>query len=117
MQRTNQQVVDMIDAYAQVLERSAAMLGAQFAGSLPKGISGDVAQANQAVEAFTHSTGAVATVFARHGDNFARIATTVKNDKGERAVGTSLATAHPAFALIKSGRTCTGPAPCSGRSR
>ena len=46
LQRTNQQVVDMIDAYAQVLERSAAMLGAQFAGPLPKGISGDAAQAN-----------------------------------------------------------------------
>jgi methyl-accepting chemotaxis protein len=115
LQRTNQQVVDMIDAYAQVLERSAAMLGAQFAGPLPKGISGDAAQANQAVEAFTHSTGAVATVFARQGDNFVRIATTLKNDKGERTVGTSLVTTHPAFSLIKSGKTYTGPATLFGQ--
>ena len=114
-ERTNQQVVDMIDAYAQVLERSAAMLGAQFAGPLPKGISGDAAQANQAVEAFTHSTGAVATVFARQGDNFVRIATTLKNDKGERTVGTSLVTTHPAFSLIKSGKTYTGPATLFGQ--
>lgn len=115
LQRINRQVVDMIDAYAQALERSAAMLGAQFAAPLPKGIVGDAPQANQAVEAFTHATGAVATVFARQGDNFVRIATTLKNDKGERAVGTSLATAHPAFALVKSGKSYTGPATLFGQ--
>lgn len=115
LQRTNQQVVDMIDAYAQVLERSAAMLGAQFADSLPKGISGDVAQANLAVEAFNRSTGSVATVFARQGENFVRIATTLKNDKGERAVGATLATTHPAFPLIKSSKTYTGPATLFGQ--
>jgi methyl-accepting chemotaxis protein len=115
LQRTNQQVVDMIDAYAQVLEDSTKMLGAQFAAPLPKSISIDTPQANQAVEAFTHSTGAIATVFARQGDNFVRIATTLKNDKGERAVGTSLATTHPAFAIINSGKTYTGPATLFGQ--
>lgn len=37
LQRTNRQIVDMIDAYAQQLESSASMLGAQFAAPLPNG--------------------------------------------------------------------------------
>ena len=115
IQRTNRQVVDMIDAYAQQLESSAAMLGGQFAIPLPKTVSGDVAQANQAVESFSRNTSAVATVFARQGDSYVRIATTLKNDKGERAVGTALAPTHPAFALIKSGKTYTGPATLFGQ--
>ncbi len=41
LQRTNRQVVDMIDAYAQQLESSAAMLGAQFAAPLPKTVTGE----------------------------------------------------------------------------
>lgn len=46
--------------------------------------------------------------------NFVRIATTLKNDKGERTVGTSLVTTHPAFSLIKS-KTYTGPATLFGQ--
>lgn len=78
-------------------------------------VAGNAAQANQAVEAFSHNTSAVATVFARQGDNFVRVATTLKNDKGQRAVGTTLATTHPAFAQIKSGKTYTGPATLFGQ--
>ena len=115
LDRTNRTVVNMIDAYAQQLESSTAMLGSQFAAPLHKTVVGDVAQANQAVESFSRNTSAVATVFARHGENFVRIATTLKNDKGERAVGTSLATTHPAFPLINSGKTYTGPATLFGQ--
>lgn len=115
LQRVNQQVVDMVDAYSQVLERSAQMLGTQFADPLPRDISNDQPQANQAVESFTRSTGAVATIFARQGDSFVRIATTVRNDKGERVVGTSLATTHPAFPLVTAGKTYTGPASLFGQ--
>ncbi len=67
------------------------------------------------MESFTRNTSAVATIFAREGDNFVRIATTLKNDKGERAVGTSLATTHPALSLIKSGKTYTGSATLFGQ--
>ena len=114
VQKTNRQVVDMIDAYAQQLENSASILGAQFAAPLPKTIVSDTAQANQAVESLTRNTSAVATIFARQGDDFVRIATTLKNDKGERAVGTALATTNPALSPIKSGKTYTGPASLFG---
>lgn len=115
IQRINRQVVDMIDAYAQQLESSANMLGAQFAAPLPKTIASDATLANQAVESFSRNTNAVATIFARQGESFVRIATTLKNDKGERAVGTALATTHPAFPLVKSGKNYTGPATLFGQ--
>ena len=115
LQRTNQQVVDMIDAYASVLENSAEMLGAQFSATLPKGVVRDTQQANYVVEEFTRSTGAVATIFAPQGEDFVRFATTVKNSKGERVVGTALGSAHPAFALVKAGKPYTGRATLFGQ--
>lgn len=115
LQRTNQQVVDMIDAYASVLERSAEMLGTQFAATMPKGATGDAAQATHVVDEFTRATGSVATVFLRQGDDFVRFATTLKNDKGERVVGTKLGSAHPAFKLIGAGKPYTGRATLFGQ--
>jgi methyl-accepting chemotaxis protein len=115
LKRTNRQVVDMIDAYAAVLERSAEMLGGQLFVTLPKAAVQDVHQANSVLETFSQATGAVATVFTREGDDFKRIATTLRNDKGERAVGTSLGANHPAYALIKSGQPYTGRATLFGQ--
>jgi X-X-X-Leu-X-X-Gly heptad repeat protein len=115
LQRTNQQVVDMVDAYATVLERSAEMLGKQFAALTPKGALSDTHQAGQTVDGFTQATGAVATVFARQGEDFVRFATTLKNSQGERVVGTLLGNAHPAFALVKSGKPYTGRATLFGQ--
>ena len=42
------------------------------------------------VDAFAQSSGGVATVFARKGDDFERIATSLMNEKGARAMGTLL---------------------------
>eukprot|EP01030_Chromulinospumella_sphaerica_P011414 gene11414-11209_t len=38
------------------------------------------------VDQFTEATGAVATVFASSGEDFVRVTTSLKNDKGERVV-------------------------------
>lgn len=67
------------------------------------------------VDRFTETTGAVATVFVKSGEDFVRITTSVKNEKGERAVGTSLDHAHPAYAAIRSGKSFTGLANLFGR--
>ena len=67
------------------------------------------------VDGFTETTGAVATVFAKAGDDFVRITTSVKNDKGERAVGTTLDRAHPAYEAIRAGKSYTGLANLFGR--
>jgi len=48
--------------------------------------------------------GAAATVFARSGEDFVRITTSLKKQGGERAVGTVLDRTHPAYAALMSGR-------------
>ena len=68
------------------------------------------------IQAFTRSTGAVATVFARQGSgDYLRIATTLKNSQGEAAVGTVLDRAHPAYAAIQAGQSYMGLADLFGR--
>ena len=136
LQRTNRQVVDMIDAYSSVLERSADMLGANFAASLPKRLAldsghalptaggsfptlrgGDTTLNNNLgiVDAFTASSGAVATVFVRHGDDLFRVTTSLKKENGERALGTPLGSKHPAYAKLMAGSPYTGRATLFGR--
>ena len=63
-----------------------------------------------AVDQFTLDTGGVATVFAKKGDDFLRITTSLKKQDGTRAMGTLLDRSHPAYALMQAGQTYTGPA-------
>ncbi len=136
MQQTNQQVVDSIDAYASVLESSAQNSAAQLAASLASPIRADAANpvtlsghtapalysADQLlngnetqVDRFTQATRGVATLFVRQGDDFIRVASSLKKEDGTRAVGTTLDHAHPAYNLLKSGERYTGPANLFGR--
>ncbi len=70
----------------------------------------------EAVDGFTEKTGAVATIFARKGDDFSRITTSLKKENGERAVGTNLAKEHPALAALLAGKTYVGRANLFGKS-
>ncbi|APW40330.1 methyl-accepting chemotaxis protein [Rhodoferax koreense] len=67
------------------------------------------------VDKFTRDTGSVATVFARKGDDFLRVTTSLKKQDGERAMGTLLDRAHPAYALMLAGQTYTGRAVLFGK--
>ena len=67
------------------------------------------------VDHFTALTGAVATVFVRSGDDFIRVTTSLKNDKGERAIGTLLAHEHPGYQAVLAGRSYIGLATLFGR--
>jgi methyl-accepting chemotaxis protein len=67
------------------------------------------------VDRFSATTGAVATVFAKSGDDFIRINTSLKNEKGERAVGTKLDRAHPGYKAALAGNSYTGLATLFGR--
>ncbi len=66
-------------------------------------------------DGFTQDTGAVATIFARQGDDFVRVTTSLRNDKGERAVGTLLARDHPGYAAVLAGGSYQGIARLFGR--
>jgi methyl-accepting chemotaxis protein len=64
---------------------------------------------------FLERSGAVATVFARSGDDFVRVTTSLKKQDGTRAVGTLLDRKGPAYAPLLANRTYTGLAPLFGK--
>ncbi len=61
------------------------------------------------------SRGTVATVFARAGDDFVRITTSLRKQDGTRAVGTLLGKGHPGYAALVAGREYGGRAILFGR--
>ena len=52
----------------------------------------------------------VASLFVKSGDQFVRVATTLKKEDGTRAVGTTLAANSPALAKLKNGEAYYGDA-------
>ncbi|KWC79910.1 chemotaxis protein [Burkholderia cepacia] len=64
---------------------------------------------------FLKKSGAIATIFARDGDDFVRITTSLKKQDGARAVGTKLDRGGPAYAPLVAGRVYTGLAKLFGR--
>ncbi|WP_347555858.1 Cache 3/Cache 2 fusion domain-containing protein [Robbsia sp. KACC 23696] len=64
---------------------------------------------------FTSRSGALATVFARHGDDFVRVTTSLKTQTGARAVGTLLDRSSPAYPLIVANRPFSGIAMLFGK--
>ncbi|MFC4931384.1 methyl-accepting chemotaxis protein [Massilia sp. GCM10023247] len=61
-----------------------------------------------APDRFSAATGGNATIFAAVGEDFVRISTSVKKENGERAVGTQLDRASPAYAALRAGRVFVG---------
>ena len=68
------------------------------------------------VDKFSVVSGGVATVFAAKGADFERITTSLKNEQGERALGTLLDRQSPAYAAITAGKAYTGRAQLFGRA-
>lgn len=60
-------------------------------------------------------TGAVSSVFVLKGGEFIRVATSIKNEQGERAVGSALAASHPATGRLLAGQDWTGRATLFGK--
>jgi methyl-accepting chemotaxis protein-2 (aspartate sensor receptor) len=58
--------------------------------------------------------GVVATIFARTGEDFVRITTSLRKEDGTRAVGTLLGRAHPAHGPLLAGQGYTGRAALFG---
>ncbi|MEP7296168.1 MAG: Cache 3/Cache 2 fusion domain-containing protein [Burkholderiales bacterium] len=68
-----------------------------------------------AVDKFNQFTGGVATVFSRKGDDFVRLTTSLKKENGDRALGTMLGKAHPAFAGLMQDKPYIGRATLFGK--
>ncbi|REE23296.1 MULTISPECIES: methyl-accepting chemotaxis protein [unclassified Paraburkholderia] len=64
---------------------------------------------------FLERSGAVATIFARSGDDFVRVTTSLKKQDGSRAIGTLLDRKAPAYALLLANKPYTGLAALFGK--
>jgi methyl-accepting chemotaxis protein-2 (aspartate sensor receptor) len=121
-----QAVADAADA----MDATARLLVDKFSGSFVQQfgqafhldaagelLHGDEALAGNfaAVDKFQRDTGGVATVFVRRGGDFLRIATSLRKENGERAVGTQLGTQHPAHAAMLAGQPYVGRALLFGK--
>ncbi|MEB1658735.1 Cache 3/Cache 2 fusion domain-containing protein [Xanthomonas campestris pv. campestris] len=67
-----------------------------------------------AVDRFAQATGGVATIFARTGDDFVRITTSLRNKQNERVIGTLLDRKGKAYAALAEGKAFTGQAQLFG---
>ena len=80
-----------------------------------KGGDSDLHENNAIVDDFLTRTGAIATLFVRSGDDFVRVATSLRKENGDRAIGTKLDKASPAFAPALKGETYRGLALLFGK--
>ncbi|QIE27428.1 Cache 3/Cache 2 fusion domain protein (plasmid) [Caballeronia sp. SBC1] len=64
---------------------------------------------------FLERSGAIATVFARTGDDFVRVTTSLKKQDGARAIGTLLDRKGPAYAPMMAGKRFIGMATLFGK--
>lgn len=129
-------VIDMIGLFDQAVQSAVQRFAGMFATSFPEGLSIDdsrsmvtggqstpVLRHGSAAlngdygipDRFTAQTGVRATIFVRRGEDFIRISTSVKKENGERAVGTPLDHASPAYAKLKAGERYQGLTQLFGR--
>jgi methyl-accepting chemotaxis protein len=64
---------------------------------------------------FTQATGMLATIFARVGEDFVRVTTSVRKQDGARAIGTPLDRSQPAYRLALQGQSYVGYATVFGK--
>ncbi|UTH74084.1 methyl-accepting chemotaxis protein [Chromobacterium sp. IIBBL 290-4] len=84
---------------------------AEVAGvSLPAMYMGDVLinGNEQMVDHFSTVSGNVASIYVKNGDDFVRVATTVLKQDGNRALGSALERASPAYAKLQAGDSYVG---------
>lgn len=62
------------------------------------------------IDALSDEMGLVATIFSKTGKDFTRILTTIKNEKGERVVGTTLDSSGKAYEEVSKGNVFFGQA-------
>ena len=77
---------------------------------------GDTKASNDLVRSVKKEHGAAASIFVKSGDQYTRVATTIKKEDGSNAVGTALDANSPAIAKLNSGEPYYGDATVFGKS-
>jgi methyl-accepting chemotaxis protein-2 (aspartate sensor receptor) len=122
-------VMATVEMFDKAVSSEALSFGKVFAASLPGEFSLDTASTVDvggkqvptlkngdkplnldfsAPDRFTRETGGNATIFAASGDDFIRVSTSVRKENGDRAVGTVLDHASPAYARLRAGKPYVG---------
>lgn len=120
---------DMIDTFNQSSQKEVARLATLLEGDFPGKFSLDASQTveiagiktpllktgdsvvnldTKIIDAFSTKANVTATMFARMGEDYVRVSTSVKKENGERALGTKLDRSSPAYAAIQEGRPFYG---------
>lgn len=129
-------VADMVEMFSSSLSDEVERYTRQFSTFIPQPVSLDVSQTrtingltvpllkggetelheNNAIpDDFFQRTGSIATLFVRNGDSFVRVATSLRKENGERAIGTQLDSASPALAPVLRGDIYRGLALLFGK--
>lgn len=82
---------------------------------LLKGGESELHENNVFSDDFLNRTGAISTLFVRSGNDFVRVATSLRKENGDRAMGTLLDTTSPAFAAVTRGEVYRGLALLFGK--
>jgi len=82
---------------------------------LLKGGDTELHENNTTPDDFLNRTGAISTLFVRSGDDFVRVATSLRKENGDRAIGTKLDYASPAWAVVAKGEVYRGLALLFGK--
>lgn len=124
-----------VESYEKSMHQSADILHKAFTSEFPLGIrtngstmkvgehvvpvlvhGGETLNLNfSVVDRFSGRMGGVATVFAKKGDDFVRVTTSLKKQDGSRAIATTLDRGHPGYKPSLEGRPYTGKATLFGR--
>ncbi|MDH6164323.1 methyl-accepting chemotaxis protein [Leclercia adecarboxylata] len=82
---------------------------------LLKGGDTELHENNTTPDDFLNRTGAISTLFVRSGDDFVRVATSLRKENGDRAIGTKLDYASPAWTVVAKGEVYRGLALLFGK--
>lgn len=129
-------VADMVEMFSSSLSEEVERYTRQFSTFIPQPVALDATQTrtingltvpllkggetelheNNAIpDDFFQRTGSIATLFVRNGDSFVRVATSLRKENGERAIGTQLDSSSPALAPVLHGDIYRGLAQLFGK--
>ena len=83
-------------------------------GQLVDHLGAPIHNRNDYIDKFAAEMGCLVTVYEKSGSDFNRVLTTIKNENGERSIGTSLDVNSPAYKTVITGDTYAGKADIMG---
>ncbi|MGC4017944.1 MAG: methyl-accepting chemotaxis protein [Muricomes sp.] len=98
---------NMADIY---LKTEFGSLSLSNKGTLVDENNQEIAGNYDAIDQLANSMNVVATVFVKEGNDYTRVLTTIKDDKGERIIGTQLDATGTAYKEVSKGNVALGEA-------